>query len=166
MANLSVRFTFGSDLMKNVLWWVGLSLFVVLSIGAEPAAQDADDWYQNHYAPLWKESPWEKAEEALAFYDQTLGLHPPEGPAVAVSSRAWLFESLEEWKSDGWLGSVVAEYRSDQLNPSTVVFKVKWLDTYVDGEEEFSCGWYMADLDSGGWAFTQYAEIDCAKHQL
>ena len=152
--------------MKIMISCVGLSLLVALSIRADTMAQDADYWYQNHYAPLWKETPWEKVEKVLAFYDEAIFLHPPESPATAVSSRTWLTNSLEEWKSDGWIGSVIAEYRSDQLNPSTAVFKVKWRDWYNDGREEFSCGWYMADLIGDGWIFTQYAEIDCAEQGL
>jgi hypothetical protein len=123
-----------------------------------------DDWYQNSYAPLWKEAPWDKLEEVLAYYDETLFLHPPDDKMTAVDSREWLARNLANWKSDGWLGSAVAKYRSDQLNTSTAMFKVKWRDWYADGSEEFSCGWYAADLDGESWVFTQYAEIDCAEH--
>ena len=152
--------------MKRLCFVTGLSLLVALPALAETTTLSADDWYQNHYAPLWKENPWDKAAEGSAFYNETLYLHPPDGPMTAVASRTWLSNSLATWKSDGWLGSVVAEYRSDLLNSSSVTFKVKWRDWYTDGREEFSCGWYMADLDSDGWAFTQYAEISCADHDL
>jgi hypothetical protein len=83
-----------------------------------------------------------------------------------VNSRTWLTDSVAGWVADGWQSSVVAEYRSDQLNATTVSFKVKWKDLYEGGHEEYSCGWYMADFDAGRWAFTQYGEIDCAEHDL
>jgi len=152
--------------MIKAISFAGLCLLVTLFVRAESTALAVDDWYQNHYAPLWKEDSWDKLEEASTFYDETLYLHPPEGPMIAVDSRAWLAESLAGWKSDGWVSSVVAEYQSDQLNPSTTMFKVKWRDWYADGHEEFSCGWYVADLEGDGWVITQYGEIDCAEHGL
>lgn len=145
---------------------LGIGLFVLAALSALAETPAVDDWYRNDYAPLWKEEPWDKLEEALAYYDETLYLHPPGGPVTAVNSREWLARSLAGWQSDGWLGSAVAEYRSDQLNPSTAMFKVKWRDWYADGEEEFSCGWYVADLEGDTWVFTQYAEISCAEHGL
>lgn len=150
--------------MKILVSCIGLSLLVALPAHAE--TQSVDDWYQNLYAPLWKENAWNKLEEGLAFYDETLYLHPAEGPITAVDSREWLAKSLAGWKADGWLGSAVTELRSDQLNPSTVAFKAKWKDWYTDGTEEFSCGWYVADLEGDTWVFTQYAEIDCAEHDI
>lgn len=150
--------------MKTSIMFIGLIHLLALPAFADTSA--IDDWYQNSYAPLWKEAPWDKLEEAMAYYDETLFLHPPDDEITAVDSREWLAGSLAGWKSDGWLGSAVAEYRSDLLNPSTVMFKVKWRDWYADGSEEFSCGWYVADLDGESWVFTQYAEIDCAEHDL
>ena len=152
--------------MKTMTRYIGLSLLVASFFGAETMSQDADDWYQNHYSPLWKEKPWDKVEEGLVYYAATLYLHPPDGAVNTVNSREWLSKSIAGWKSDGWTGSVVAEYQSDHLNQSTVAFKVKWQDFYADGSEEFSCGWYVADLEDERWVFTQYAEIDCAEHDL
>jgi hypothetical protein len=150
--------------MKPITSQFGLYLLVALSAQAE--ALPVDDWYQNHYAPLWKENPWDKVEEAAAYYADTIYLHPSDSTITAVDSRQWLAENLEGWRSDGWLGSAVAEYQRDQLNASTAMFKVKWRDWYAGGEEEFSCGWYLADIEGDDWVFTQYAEIDCAEHNL
>ena len=152
--------------MKIPCFVFGITLLVALPVRTETSAQPVDDWYQNRYAPLWKENSWDKVGEISAFYDETLYLHPPDGTITAVASRTWLTNSVEEWKLDGWLGSAVAKYRSDQLNSSSVSFKVKWRDWYTDGKEDFSCGWYMADLNSDEWLITQYAEIDCADHDL
>lgn len=152
--------------MKFANYCLGLSLVIALSAGAETSSLTPDDWYQNHYAPLWKDNAWDKLEDFSTFYDETIYVHPPEGEAKAVTSRKWLAKSLREWKSEGWLGGDVAEFQSDQLNLSTVTFKVKWRDWYADDREEFSCGWYLADLKNTGWIFTQYADIDCAEHGL
>ena len=150
--------------MKTIFSCLGLSFVLALPAGAETL--DPDDWYQNHYAPIWKVNPANMLERGLAFYNETLYLHPPEGGITTVSSRTWLAENLEAWVSEGWLGSVVTEYRSDRLNPTTVAFKAKWRDSFVDGSEEFTCGWYVADLRDSRWLFTQYAEIECAEHEL
>ena len=152
--------------MRTGAFWIGLSLLVAMSVQADTATQAVDDWYLKQYTPLWKENAWDKLEEATVYYDETIYLHPADGTITPVDSREWLAKSLEGWKSDGWLGSDVAEYRSDQLNPTTVAFKAKWRDWYADGREEFSCGWYIADFDGDRWVFTQYGEIDCAEHDL
>ena len=125
-----------------------------------------DDWYQNQYAPLWMEKPWDSVAQVVAFYDATIFLHSGDEAATATPSRQWLASQIAGWQADGWLGSAVAEYQSDRLNPTTVTFKVKWRDWYADGHEEYSCGWYLADLANGGWAFTQYADVDCAAHGM
>ncbi len=152
--------------MKFLAWCIKLSLFVVLSSQAETIALSPDDWYQNQYAPLWKENPAQNVEKAAGYYAEIVYLHPPEGPIEAVSSREWIAESVAGWISDGWLGSAVANLRSDRLNPTTTAFKAKWRDWYADGSEDFSCGWYLADLDGDRWLITQYGEIDCAEHNL
>ena len=88
-------------------------------------------------------------------------------PATKETVRTHgIANGIEEWRSDGWLGSDIAGYQSDLLNATTAVFKVKWRDRYADGNEEFECGWYMADLKSNGWVISQYADIDCAEHDL
>lgn len=139
---------------------------VSLSAYAESAIQDPDEWYADRYALLWKERAWEKVEEIAEYYDETIGLHPPDRVVNVVVSSSWLENSIEEWRLHGWVSSIIVDYQSDQLNPTTTLFKVKWLDRYSDGTEEFSCGWYMADLQGDSWAFTQYADMDCTKRDL
>lgn len=152
--------------MRTKTFWIGLPLLFAMSVQADTTTEAVDDWYLTQYTPLWKENAWDKLEEATVYYDETLYLHPPDGPITPVDSREWLAKSLEGWKADGWLGSDVAEYRSDRLNPTTVAFKARWRDWYADGSEDFSCGWYLADLKGDRWVFTQYGEIDCAEHDL
>ena len=126
--------------MKLLIWCIILSWLSVSSARADTSALAADDWYKNQYAPIWKENTWDKLEEVAGFYDETISYHPPNGNFTTIVSRTWLKESLQEWKSDGWLGSDIAAFQSDQLNLSTVTFKIMWRDWYADGHEEFSCG--------------------------
>ena len=152
--------------MRTKTFWIGLPLLFAMSVQADTTTEAVDDWYLTQYTPLWKENAWDKLEEATVYYDETLYLHPPDGPITPVDSREWLAKSLEGWKADGWLGSDVAEYRSDRLNPTTVAFKARWRDWYAVCSEDFSCGCYLADLKGDRWVFTQYGEIDCAEHDL
>ena len=152
--------------MKYLTWCIILSCLAVLSAEAETTVPTADDWYKNQYAPLWKENSWDKLEELAGFYDKTISYHPLDGNITTIRSRPWIAENLQEWKSDGWLGSDIAAIQSDQLNFSTTTFKTMWRDWYADGHEEFSCGWYTADFTGDGWKFSQYVEIDCAEHDL
>ena len=73
--------------MKTSVMFIGFVHLLALPAFADTSA--VDDWYQNSYAPLWKEAPWDKLEEVLAYYDETLFLHPPDDKMTAVDSREW-----------------------------------------------------------------------------
>ncbi len=152
--------------MKTLMWCIGLTWLATLSAQAETAVPTADDWYQNQYAPHWKDKAWDKIDVFTTYYSQTIHVRESDGAIYTADSKPWLGEDLQEWQAEGWLGSDIAAYRSDLLNPTTATFKVKWRDWYDDGSEELSCGWYMADIVDGRWVFTQYADIDCAAHDL
>jgi len=149
-----------------------LSICVVLLaltpsyVCADSVASDADDWFKNEYAPLWSVDPWSSLSEIAGFYNEIITIHLPGGRLPVVTSRLWLSQSFDNWKLSGWVGSALAGYQSDQLNPSTALIKAKWKDDFSDGSEEFSCGWYLADLVQDRWLFTEYAEIDCLEHEL
>jgi len=152
--------------MKQFAIAVIVSWFGVLSAQAETASIGADEWYRNHYAPIWKENSWDKLDEAASHYDKTIQVHPPAGGVEHVDSHQWLAASLQEWKADGWIGSDIAAYQFDQLNPSSATFKVKWRSWYVEADEDFECSWYLADARNDAWVITQYATIDCEEHSL
>lgn len=145
----------------------GINAGLLLLFAAPALAEStADDWFLNHYASFWSDNPTEKLEEGVGHYAETVYLHPADGNVTAVNGREWLAGLLIEWASDGWLTSEVAELKSDQVNTTTATFTVKWKDRYEDGSEEFSCSWYVADLDGETWLVTQYADIGCADHGL
>jgi hypothetical protein len=152
--------------MKQLMILIAVFWLSVMPAQAQAVTQGADEWYRNHYAPIWKENSWDKLDEAAAHYDKTILVHPPGGDVELVDSRQWLAKSLQEWKSGGWVGSDIAGYEFDQLNPSTAAFKIKWRSWYVEADEDFECSWYLADARGDTWVITQFAMIDCEEHKL
>ena len=152
--------------MRLLSFCIALIGLASTSVLAESITPDPNDWFEEQYAPLWKAESWNSVDEIAKFYREVIAIHPPTDNIPVVNSRLWLSQGIEGWRSDGWVSSILAGYQSDQLNPSTALFKSKWLDVYADGSEEFSCSWYMADLSGGRWTFTDYAEIECADHDL
>ena len=152
--------------MKQLVFVIVLSWLTVVPTGADEAISGADDWYRDHYIPIWKENTWDKLEAVGSHYARTIYFHPREGSVEALDSRQWLDGLLQEWKLAGWLGSDVPAYQFDQLNPSTATFKTKWRSWYVDGSEDVECWWYMADARNDGSVVTQVAVIDCDDHGL
>lgn len=150
--------------MKNLRSFVLLLGFAAVTSYAGPGDSDPGDWFENRYAPLWQESPWDKLDEIVAFYAETIADHPAGRGVETISSGPWIAGGIDGWKADGWVGSTLAGFRPDRLNLSTAVFKARWLDVYADGREEYTCGWYMANFLDDGWRFTAYADIDCAEH--
>jgi hypothetical protein len=155
--------------MKHTLFVRTTSFIMVLvcaSISQQALGGDQDpaQWYSKNYAPVWLTEPWNKAEEATAFYHSSIQLHEPGEGVSTHDSATWISESLEQWKSEGWLGSEMTDLQVDRINESTTAFKSRWRDYYKEADDEYSCGWYVADLMDGEWKFTQYATIDCATH--
>ena len=111
--------------MKQLVFVIVLSWLTVVPTGADEAMSGADDWYRDHYIPIWKENTWDKLEEVASHYARTIYFHPREGSVEALDSLQWLDGLLQEWKLAGWLGSDVPAYQFDQLNPSTATFKTK-----------------------------------------
>jgi len=110
------------------------------------------------------EEPWTKGDQTSRFYAAQIQDHEPAGEIVTYESIPWMEGLLKMWKNDGWLRSEIAELRVTRINASTTSFMARWDDFYKAREDEFSCGWYLADLIDGQWKFTHYATIDCAAH--
>ncbi len=151
--------------MKHWIWATILPFFVA-SATAETDVLSADDWYKNHYAPLYAENPWDNVEQLAKLFDADFHYHMSDGTVEKTNGATWISEGIAGWKAEGWLGSELVGYKSDLLNATTAVFKAKWRDTYADGNIALECGWYMADLKDDSWVFTQYAGIDCEQHGL
>ena len=141
-------------------------LFAYGTVIADDHQEDATAWYEDSYAPLWEKAPWDHVEAIASHYDETIVSHSADGSVETGNSLQWLSSGISEWKEEAWISSDVVTLETDVLNPTTAVFKSKWRDVYSDGSEEFSCGWYLADLQDGKWAFSAYADIDCETHKL
>ena len=151
--------------LLTIMWLVPLGLVTTIA-WAQAAVPDPEDWFRNEYAPLWKADPWSKLSAIDEFYDDSITIHPADGAVSAVPSHTWLAQSIDGWRADGWVSSLLAGFRSDRINPSTVLFITKWQDLYADGHKEFSCGWYVADVVDGRWKFTRYEEVGCEGRDL
>lgn len=151
---------------KTRVYGLIVSAFFVASVGqaADAPTPDPETWYLETYGSMWAEEPWTKGDQTSRFYAAQIQDHEPAGEIVTYESIPWMDGLLEMWKNDGWLRSEIAELRVTRINASTTSFMARWDDFYKAREDEFSCGWYLADLIEGQWKFTHYATIDCAAH--
>ncbi|MDJ0814243.1 MAG: hypothetical protein QNJ23_10980 [Woeseiaceae bacterium] len=129
----------------------------------ETAVPSANDWYKSEYATLYGDKPWDKVDELVSHFSESVHDHDD---GQQYNTHEWLSGGIEEWKIDGWIRSELANLDVDQLNPSTATFKAKWRDYYSGGNISYECGWYLADMVEGKWLITEYATIACGEHGL
>lgn len=147
--------------------WILAALLGLTTVAlADHGGKTPGDWYENDYAPLWTDAPWDSVDAIAGHYATTFTAHSADGSIDTVESRESLSSSIDGWRQEGWVSSQLVALQTDVLNPSTSVFKAKWLDVYSDGSEEMSCGWYLADYSDNRWSFTAYADLDCDAHGL
>jgi hypothetical protein len=152
--------------MRLIVVCALLSLNITASAEDEPSVPSADDWYKSEYAPLYLDKPWDRLDELMEHFAETIRVHDGDSVDGVVNSREWLGGALQEWKIEGWLRSELAEYQSDHLNLHAVSFKVKWRDYYSGGNVGYECGWYLANLKDDKWMITGYATISCRDHGM
>jgi len=152
------------NLMRKLVFLAALSLTALVSAQDETEIPAADEWYKVQYAPLYQDKPWDKLDELMQHYADTLHDHDEEDRSF--NSREWLGTAMEEWKIDGWIRSELAELEFDLLNATTASFKAKWRDYYTGGNIAYECGWYLADFDGARWLISEYAAINCSDHGL
>jgi hypothetical protein len=107
------------------------------------------------------EKSWEHADEFAQYFADVIMVRSDDGSDEA-DVNSFVVDSLEVWRSEGWLGTDVAELDTKLLNATTAVFDVKWLDRNDDGSTGYECGWYFADKVSGKWLLSQYIAMTCA----
>jgi len=138
---------------------------LLLSLAAIPAsaetAEDLDKWFRDGYAALYFENAWDRADEFAQFMTDEIAFRSDDG-LVVLDINGFVVDSLEEWRSEGWLGTDVANLETTMLNATTAVFDVKWRDRNDDGSTEISCGWYLGDKADGKWLLSQYIAMACA----
>jgi len=145
--------------MKKLSWGPLLITLIALPASSE-TADDLDKWFRDGYAALYVENSWEHADEFAQYFAEVITLRSEDG-LVALDVNSFVVDSLEVWRSEGWLGTDVAELDTQLLNASTAVFDVKWLDRNDDGSTGYECGWYFADKIDGKWLLSQYISMSC-----
>lgn len=123
---------------------------------------DPEQWYRQSYAPLWAEQPWDHSDALAAHYADPFQWHGAEG-SFEVDPLPWLQSALLEWREDGWQRSDIDAIDVDPINDHLVAFRTRWADRFSDRPVEHTCGWYLARRTDTGWAFTDYADFDCAR---
>jgi hypothetical protein len=154
------------SILKSTIALFLLKLIVIASVAvaSESAPPDPEKWYLESYGPMWVDEPQTKVDEISRFYAEEIQEHEPDGEIVSLETVSWLAGLFELWQDEGWVSSELAELRVTRINASTTSFISRWVDHYENGEDDYSCGWYVADLMDGHWKFTNYTPIDCAEH--
>ena len=145
--------------MTKLSWTPILIAFVALTASAE-TAEDLDRWFRDGYAALYVENSWEHADEFAQYFADVITTRSDNG-LVEGDVNSFVVDSLAVWRSEGWLGTDVAELDTKLLNATTAVFDVRWRDRNDDGSTAYECGWYIADKSDGKWLLSQYIAMSC-----
>ena len=146
--------------MTKLNWAPLLVALVALPVSAD-TAEDLDRWFRDGYAALYVENSWEKADEFAQYFADDITVRTDDG-LVKADVNSFVVDSLEVWRSEGWLGTDVEKLDTKLLNAKTAVFDVNWLDRNDDGSTGNECGWYVADKIDGKWLLSQYIAMSCA----
>jgi len=146
--------------MGNLKWTPLLLVLIAMQAMAD-TADDLDQWFRDGYAALYVKDAWDRADEFEQYMAEEIVVHSDDGMAV-TDVNGFVIDSLDVWRSQGWLGTDVASLETKKLNATTAVFDVKWLDRNDDGSTEISCGWYVGDKVDGKWLLSQYISMECA----
>jgi hypothetical protein len=146
--------------MKKLSWAPLLIALVALPASAD-TAEDLDKWFRDGYGALYAENAWEHADEFAQYFTDVITYRSDNGFGES-DVNGFVVESLEEWRSEGWLGTDVQDLDTKLLNATTAVFDVKWRDRNADGSTEYECGWYLADKIDGKWLLSQYIAMSCS----
>jgi len=146
-------------IVKKLIWTPFLVLLTAMPASAD-TAEDLDQWFRNGYAALYVEDAWDRAGEFAQYIADEIVVRSDDG-LVVTDVKGFVVDSLDEWRSEGWLGTDVARLETKMLNATTAVFDIKWLDRNDDGSTELSCGWYLADKIGDRWLLSQYIAMTC-----
>ena len=141
-------------------FWIPLLAALIATPAAADTAEDLDKWFRDGYAALYVENAWDRADEFAQYLADEVAYRSDDGLLV-LDVNGFVVDSLDEWRSQGWLGTDVANLETRLLNATTAVFDITWLDRNDDGSTELSCGWYVADKTDGKWLLSQYIATAC-----
>lgn len=145
--------------MTKLSWAATLIAVVALPASAD-TSEDLDKWFRDGYAALYVENAWDRADEFPQYFGDEIAVRSNDGIDV-TDVNGFVIDSLDGWRSEGWLGTDVAALDTKMLNATTVLFDVRWRDRNDDGSTEDSCGWYVADKVDGNWLLSQYIAMAC-----
>ena len=146
--------------MTKLSWTPLFIALLALPVSAD-TPDELDRWFRDGYAALYVENSWEHADKFAQYFADVIAYRSDDGLAEE-DVNSFVVDSLEEWRSEGWLGTDVADLDTKLLNATTAVFDIKWRDRNDDGSTEYSCGWYVADKIDGKWLLSQYIAMSCA----
>ena len=147
--------------MKKYIWTPLLLALAAIPASADTSA-DLDQWFRDGYAALYVENAWDHAGKFSQYFSDEIVVRSDESLAV-TDVNGFVVDQLDGWRSEGWLGTDVANLETRKLNATTAVFDVKWLDRNDDGSTEISCGWYFADKVGAKWLLSQYISMACSE---
>jgi len=145
--------------MRRFIWTPLLLALVALPASAD-TAEDLDKWFRDGYAALYVENSWDHADEFAQYFADVITVRSSNG-VTKSNVNGFVVDSLEVWRSEGWVGTDVADLETQLLNDRTAVFDVKWRDRNDDGSTGYECGWYFADKIDGKWLLSQYISMSC-----
>jgi len=146
--------------MTKLIWTTLLVALAAMPASAN-TADDLDKWFRDGYAALYVENAWDHADEFAQYFADEIADRSDDGLSV-TNVDGFVVDLLDEWRSEGWLGTDVANLDTRLLNSATAVFDITWLDRNDDGSTELLCGWYLADKVDGKWLLSQYIAMECA----
>jgi len=146
--------------MTKLIWTLLLVTLAAMPAAAD-TAEDLDKWFRGGYAALYVENAWDHADEFAQYFAEEIASRSDDGLTI-TNVDGFVVDLIDEWRSEGWLGTDVANLEARLLNATTAVFDVTWRDRNDDGSTELSCGWYFADKTDGKWLLSQWISMPCA----
>jgi hypothetical protein len=138
-------------------------LLTAVSCLADDLNQDAEHWFRQGYGFVFAEDHWENVDEVAQYFAPVIELRALDGETREVGSRDYLEQAISGWKAGDLVGSDLVALRPSTVSQSEVLFKVRWVDRYLDGSQEYSCGVYEARLTEGKWQFVVWGEAVCSE---
>ncbi|MGR8949133.1 MAG: hypothetical protein ACU84Q_13880 [Gammaproteobacteria bacterium] len=142
-------------------------MFVILPASATDLVgveMDANDWYRNSYAALWKDARSIDLDKVRSHYANGYRIHTAEGGFTAAmnSEQEWL--KTLQYFGDLWLGSDLKRVSVTAFNTNSVSIHSEWVNRNSDGTTSSNCANYVAArLPNVGWQFLDLFILACPK---
>lgn len=144
-----------------------LLVFVALPASASDLAgveAEANHWYWNSYAALWKEAGSIDLDKVRNHYANNYRVHSAEGGFItaANSEEEWL--KTLQYFGDLWVGSDLQRAAVTAFNANSVSIHSEWVNRNSDGTTSSNCANYVAArIPGAGWKFLDLFILACPK---